>query len=221
MVYKPRHKRLNIPFFFFFNQRINTSVNLLFTFLKVFRSDRVEAVLELGCSTPSKRDWKWKESWRSRSFARRKKGTKKRKKGKEGKKTGFDAHISRALHNGARVEWCGKGHRQGAAVSTIGLPINIDLSFADSERGQRSPPRLIQTKGTVARGEKGASSTCRGKIPPSNLLLTVKPINLWIHVSKIAYPCSLSHRGERRKCVKEILVSLLYPFRRLYLVYKI
>ena len=83
-----------------------------------------------------------------------------------------------------------KGIEKGAAayVSTIGLPINIDLSFADSEEGGRdSPPRALcrqKERAKGAKGEKGANS-CAGKILSANQFQTVKPINLWIHVSKL------------------------------------
>lgn len=79
-----------------------------------------------------------------------------------------------------------KGIEKGAAayVSTIGLPINIDLSFADSEEGRRSSLCRQKERAKGAKGEKGANS-CAGKILSANQFQTVKPINLWIHVSKL------------------------------------
>lgn len=79
-----------------------------------------------------------------------------------------------------------KGIEKGAAayVSTIDLPINIDLSFADSEEGRRSSLCRQKERAKGAKGEKGANS-CAGKILSANQFQTVKPINLWIHVSKL------------------------------------
>lgn len=79
-----------------------------------------------------------------------------------------------------------KGIEKGAAayVSTIDLPINIDLLFADSEEGRRSSLCRQKERAKGAKGEKGANS-CAGKILSANQFQTVKPINLWIHVSKL------------------------------------
>ena len=79
-----------------------------------------------------------------------------------------------------------KGIEKGAAayVSTIDLPINIDLSFADSEEGRRSSLCRQKERAKGEKGEKGANS-CAGKILSANQFQTVKPINLWIHVSKL------------------------------------
>lgn len=56
----------------------------------------------------------------------------------------------------------------------------------------------MQTKGTRAKGEKGANSWLdvpERSFPPLNrAVLTVKPINLWIHVSVL---CVSLFQGQR------------------------
>lgn len=78
----------------------------------------------------------------------------------------------------------------------------------------------MQTKGTRAKGEKGANSWLdvpERSFPPLNrAVLTVKPINLWIHVSVLCV--SLFQRGTKERGVCGIprylagLVSLCFFF---------
>lgn len=111
MIYEPRHKRLNTPGApFFLDQGINMSINLLFT-----RSTFVAIKLKRVATGLLDSETRLEMEGKLALDVSEEEGEEEEEK-KGGRKKNWFRCTSCALHNGARVERCGKGHRQGAAT---------------------------------------------------------------------------------------------------------